>query len=368
MKKFIASAVAFGIASGLIFTPSLKAEAATFQEAEKMVKTAEQHAGALKWQISVEFTNEVKYPDMKVFNLTKDNYVKAKKAVATLSGSQKTELESRLKKNVELHYTRAMGYIDAITSGKKIVDKAAHFHELYASEPTSDVTEQAYHNLSAEIRKQAILLYRVYGKSTRDAILEKYKAPGEKELQEAIYPITTKMLIDELDRLIETSAGQEAINTKADEVITMLFEYVEDDDIYYSLYDMYAETVRKDPVFVATEQEIFDFVDHMNDVYNREDIEGYMNILHPDTPDLDEEKEIIREFFETYDVRFDTIGIELMLLYGEDEALVSHIETEINENRIPYEDIYSEKVYTLQKVNGEWKLVSGYEVYSEPLE
>ncbi|PLR73493.1 WD40 repeat domain-containing protein [Bacillus sp. UMB0728] len=197
-------------------------------QAEKYLAEAEKYAGALKWQISVEYTKTVQYPDMSVFNLTKDHYVRAKNQINSLDGTY--ELEYRLANHVELHYFRAIGYIDAITSGQKIVNQAKRFNQLYSTAPAADGTEAAYHALSGEIRKQAVLLYRVYGQTTRNSILAKYKAPGEKALQSAQKAITVKMLIDDL---AEASSADEKAELK--KRIEMLLANMDQDWAYQAL-------------------------------------------------------------------------------------------------------------------------------------
>lgn len=79
MKKFLSVVLATGIVGASTLTPFTNVEAASITRAESLVKTAEQHAGALKWQISYELTKEIKYPNMKIFNLTKVAYLNAKK-------------------------------------------------------------------------------------------------------------------------------------------------------------------------------------------------------------------------------------------------------------------------------------------------
>ncbi|WP_113930690.1 hypothetical protein [Bacillus sp. P14.5] len=96
------------------------ASAASFSEAERLVEKAESWGGALKWAISIEYTGKVDYPNMNTFNHTKSALLEAQKAVAALpEGEQKRELENRLESKVNVYYTRAVAYIDAITSGKK---------------------------------------------------------------------------------------------------------------------------------------------------------------------------------------------------------------------------------------------------------
>jgi uncharacterized protein YjdB len=206
-KSLIAMLVAVIMVVQLIMPASYKtANAATYSEVLNYLEQAESWAGALKWQTSVEHTGVVKYPDMKIFNKTKENYLKVLQLKGSLSSSKRLEVERRLTANVEVYYYRAMAYIDAITSGEKIIDKTNKFTSLYNADAISQETELAYHDLSFEIRKQAILLYRVYGKSTRDAILAKYKTPGEAAITASKYVITAKMAVDQLEELVKTNA------------------------------------------------------------------------------------------------------------------------------------------------------------------
>lgn len=199
----------FALIVAVLFTLSfqVKTFAMSSQEAKKHVQLAESHATALKWQISVEYTKTVKYPDMKVYNATKAAKDKAQQAVNSLPASSvKNELQTRIKNNVQLHLSRAQGYIDAITSGKKITKKKATFESYYSQNPASNATETAYHSMSSEIRKQAVLLYRVYGQTTRTAILNTYKAPAESIKRKTANAITVKMKLDDL--AVAKSKGQ----------------------------------------------------------------------------------------------------------------------------------------------------------------
>ena len=182
---------------------------------EQLVSTAENYSTALKWQISFEYTKDVNYPDMNLFNLTKNSI---REAGQTINGVLRGPEENRLIDRVDLmdwEFKRAIAYIDAITSGKKIAEKMKKFDQLYKKEPISTITEVAYHDLSREIRKQAKLLYGVYGQSTRHAILDKYKKPGEISLKSAQLVITAKMANDKLEKLILNKAPQDEIEQQA---------------------------------------------------------------------------------------------------------------------------------------------------------
>ncbi|WP_394581037.1 hypothetical protein [Cytobacillus firmus] len=183
----------------LLFTalPFQQAEAAyTYSQAEKLVVQAEKWAGALKWQISVEYNKTLAMPDMKLFNSTKTAYSTAQTAVNSLKDSRKAALQYRLDQNVKLHINRAVAYIDALNGGKKIEKLTNELRYLIKEEIYMIRMDDLYHELSYEIRKQAILLYRVYGKSTREAILAKYKLPAEQLKSKVAYFVTVKDLVD----------------------------------------------------------------------------------------------------------------------------------------------------------------------------
>lgn len=351
MKKFLSILLATGILGTSVLTPFTNAEAASITKAESLVQTAEKHAGALKWQISYELTKEIKYPDMKIFNLTKDAYLNAKKEIAKVSAKDKAMLEKRLEENVGIHYNRATGYIDAITSGKKIADKTKQFNSLYLANPTSDVTEKSYHELSSEIRKQAILLYRVYGKSTRDAILSQYKTPGEKALQSAKYVITAKMHLDELDKLITKNADQITVEAHVAKFFDLL-DAIEDEEIYNELYNAYQESIRKDANFIAQEKEIIEFFKKADDYANAEDVEGMFGLYSEEFPDYVYLKEEIESTFNDYDIKLETIGLDVQYIV-DGTAIVIQDEKSIVDNVEEFEVTY---VYLLNKdTNGEWK-------------
>ncbi|EDL64347.1 SH3 domain-containing protein [Bacillus sp. SG-1] len=174
--------------------------AARTTHAETLVKEAESWGGALKWAISIEYIGKVDYPNMDTYNSTKVALSEAQKAVSALPESeQKRQLEERLESKVTIHFKRAMAYIDAITSGKKIqAHKATLHNNIYVYEDI-EKTKASYDTLSAEIRKQAVLLYRVYGKSTRDAILEEFKDPAESLLRAVIYEITVYNALNDVE-------------------------------------------------------------------------------------------------------------------------------------------------------------------------
>lgn len=191
LKVLSASAIA---ASAFVSVPSI--EAASVSEAEKLVKTAKDAGTILKWAISIEGTADGKTRPWAAYNAAKTAYDKALKAVNTLPAAQKNRYLADLDQNVNLHITRTMYYIDAITAGEKIKVKQQTLAYQQDLDIINDQTEKAYHELSNEIRKQAILLDRVYGQTTRDLIRSHYKQSAEKVRDASKYPVTVKMELD----------------------------------------------------------------------------------------------------------------------------------------------------------------------------
>lgn len=179
------------------FLPVGSASAAlSYTQTNSLVTKAEKLAGALKWQISVDYNKNLAMPDMALFNQTKDAYNKAQTAVSALKDSRKASLQQRLDTNVKIHITRAIAYIDALNGGKKLETLTNELRYLMKDEIYTLTMDDLYHELSFQIRKQATLLYRVYGKSTREAILAKYKVPAEATKNKLAYFVTVKDLVD----------------------------------------------------------------------------------------------------------------------------------------------------------------------------
>jgi trimeric autotransporter adhesin len=178
------------------FVAASPADAATVSQAEKLVKVAKDAGTVLKWAISIEGTADGKTRPWAQYNAAKGAYNQALDAVNTLPAALKTKYLADLEANVLLHINRTMHYIDAITAGEKIKVKQQALAYQLDRDLIDDETEKTYHELSKEIRKQAILLDRVYGKSTRDLIRAQYKQSAEKVRDSAIYAVTVKIELD----------------------------------------------------------------------------------------------------------------------------------------------------------------------------
>lgn len=355
MKKVITYSLALGIFSSVILAPVANVQAASLTKAEALVQRAEKEATALKWQISIEHTQSIKTPDMKVFNSTKSAYQAAQKEIFSISDSAKrAELEKKLEETAGIHYKRSMGYVDAITSGNKIQKLANTLQQEYRKDPSSKLTETAYHALSEEIRKQGKLLYRVYGKSTREAFIAQYKSPAEQMLLNVKSAKLAKGLITKLDQAIQKK-------TKQDSILNELFltlESIKDDTMYYRLFEEYSKVMRKDINFVAQEKDFKIYFGQMNQLINKKDVTGVFSLYGKDFPDYEFLKEDIQTSFNENDTKFELVNVYVYsIISGYAYVEVEDLATTGNKK----ESILN--VYLLKKENKEWKIVDIFTPY-----
>ncbi|WML46829.1 hypothetical protein RCG23_14410 [Neobacillus sp. PS3-34] len=201
-KALIGKSLMVAAVATSAFTVTNHADAASVSSAEKAVVKAEKLAVALKWEVSIENRkvkypkNRVGYPNMKLFNDTKKALVEANKAVSTLKGKDKTVLSARLNANVSTYIKRATAYIDAVSSGLKIQKKYVELQGKASKGLVDDQTEKLYHEVSKEVKKNAFMLDRVYGVTTRNEFRSFYKQSAENLLKDLIYPVSIKMEID----------------------------------------------------------------------------------------------------------------------------------------------------------------------------
>lgn len=201
-KKKTLKLVSAAVVGASAFVSVNPTEAATVGEVEKLMKAAKDAGTILKWAISIEGTADGTTRPWAAYNNAKAAYDNALKAVNTLPTAQRTRYLAELDEHVKLHITRTMHYIDAITAGEKIRVKQQALSSQISRNLINDDTERAYHELSKEIRKQAILLDRVYGKSTRDLIRSHYKQSAERVRNSIQYAITVKIELDLAQRAI----------------------------------------------------------------------------------------------------------------------------------------------------------------------
>ncbi|MBN8201459.1 Ig-like domain-containing protein [Bacillus sp. NTK034] len=185
--------------------------------ANQHVEKAEKLAGALKWEVSYEHRKAANpkhaadYPDMKLFNETKAALREAEKAVKEVKGKDKELLEARLNQHVRVYFDRAVKYIDAVSAGKKITAKAEALEHYLVNHQVDDAAEKAYHDLSLEIKRRSPFIYKAYGKTTRDSLLDTYQQKAYDIKESALYPTSLKMEMDRLDSALKNKDVDQVI-------------------------------------------------------------------------------------------------------------------------------------------------------------
>ncbi|TCJ06259.1 hypothetical protein [Cytobacillus praedii] len=220
IKVLGASAIA---ASAFVATSPSSADAASVSQVQSLVKKAKDAGTVLKWAISTEGSADGTTRPWAQYNAAKAARDKAVAAINTLPASQKAGYLADIEQNVNLHINRTMSYIDAITAGEKINVKKAALEAQIAKNLIDDNTEAAYHALSTEIRKQAILLDRVYGQTTRDEIRANYKKAAETVRDSVKYEVSAKI---ELDLAKKAIAANDAAT--AEKHLTEAAKYMKD--------------------------------------------------------------------------------------------------------------------------------------------
>ncbi|MBE4907086.1 hypothetical protein IMZ08_03315 [Bacillus luteolus] len=187
-------------------------------DAHALVLQAESFSGSLRWAISIEGTADGRTIPWDFYNGAVTTYKAAKQALTQLPNSpEKEQLMNRLEANV---YTlistekgnvgRAVAYIDAVSAGQKIDKARLALEGKLANNILDDEAERLYHSLSNEIKKQAYLLDRVYGKTTRDFIRDQYKYSAEAVKTKLLYPISIKMSLDNASNFTEMKDFRQA--------------------------------------------------------------------------------------------------------------------------------------------------------------
>lgn len=202
MKKVIKIAASTAVAASafVAVAPTQQADAAT--NATQLVTNAQNAGTVLKWAISVEGSADYATRPYNEYNAAKKAIAAAEAAATKASASEKLSIAAKLVEP-KLQVKRAAAYIDAITSSEKIKDLTS---KLDAAIKTNDIekVETAYHAATGEYRKQAALLDRVYGQSTRDGIRNAVKPAIEKLVASVKNEVTVNML-----------AKSAAVNSKA---------------------------------------------------------------------------------------------------------------------------------------------------------
>ncbi|MER2006245.1 MAG: hypothetical protein ABS939_02230 [Psychrobacillus sp.] len=202
----IAASTAVAASAFVAAAPAQQADAAT--NVNQLATNAQNAGTVLKWAISYEGSADFKTRPFDEFNAAKKAVATAEAAANKLPATEKLSVQAKLV-DAKVQIVRATAYIDAITSSEKIKSLTSN---LTAATATGDLAkvETAYHAASFEYKKQAKLLDRVYGQSTRDGIRNAVKPAMESALDAVKYDVTVKMHLDKASTLIKESKLEEA--------------------------------------------------------------------------------------------------------------------------------------------------------------
>ena len=159
---------------------------------DQLMTNVQNSSTVLKWAISIEGSADGVTQPWNQFNEAKAAIANAEKEIKKLSFSEQLKYELRLTE-AKTQLRRAQGYLDAITASTKINEKTIALSAAVSAN-NLDLVEKTYHEMTAEFRKQTILLDRVYGQSTRDKIRNAVKGPAEKLINELKNDVTVHML------------------------------------------------------------------------------------------------------------------------------------------------------------------------------
>ncbi|MFD5850732.1 transglycosylase SLT domain-containing protein [Cytobacillus pseudoceanisediminis] len=196
-------------------------EAASVIQIESAVQKAISTSQILRRACSIEWSGDGVTRPYTEYNAAKKAYSEAIKLVNTLSSSEKQTYLAKLDES-QLQIKRAAYYIDAITAGKKIEAKKHFLQGQLDQGVLSNETVKAYHELSFEIKKQAALLDRVYGVTTREAIRANFKESAEALRDELSYSVTVKMALTQVSSSL--AKGQNDVVLKEAKKILMFLE------------------------------------------------------------------------------------------------------------------------------------------------
>ncbi|MEI4768830.1 hypothetical protein WAX74_04055 [Psychrobacillus sp. FJAT-51614] len=192
MVKLIRTAVSSVVALSTFVATAPTQQGNAAINMEQLMVDVQNAGNVLKWAISVEGSADGMTQPWEQFNNAKIAIAKVEGALDGVSFSDKLKYEAQLM-DTKVQIQRAQAYLDAITASTKIDAKTnALSNAVYSN--NLDRVEKTYHEMTAEFRKQTILLDRVYGQSTRDRIRNVVKGPAEKLILELKNDVTVHML------------------------------------------------------------------------------------------------------------------------------------------------------------------------------
>lgn len=171
------------------------AEAATQTQINAAVQKAKTASQALRYATSIEFKGDITVRPYTEYNAAKKAYAEARKLVDASKSSSKQVQLAQLEE-VKTWIDRGAVYIDAISAGLILQNYQNQLNAKINAGVLDEDTEKLYHEMSYQIKQQALRIFKIYGASTREAVRTKYIRTAEQLRDQLSYPITVRDKLD----------------------------------------------------------------------------------------------------------------------------------------------------------------------------
>lgn len=139
----------------------------------------------------------------KQYNAAKAAYSSARAAVVKSGGTQKAALLLKLDTNYKTYITgRVIPYIDAYNYTVKNVQANTEALQKGIDSEDLDAVQASYHEISYQLKERTVIIYRVYGESTRN-LFKAYKQKAQDLRDSMVYDVSVAMKLDQLNKLLD---------------------------------------------------------------------------------------------------------------------------------------------------------------------
>lgn len=187
----------------------------TITKVSDSIRIAQQKKARLVKQILIEYNANVQIQPYAAYNEAKKSLQEAKKLVATLPDDKQTAYKKSLA-DIEVWIGRAANFIDAISAGRKL-DAGTNELKQYLQAGDIQNSIASYHSLSSLQKRQAVYLYKPYGKTTREEILSKYKGVSQVALEQGRLVVLISDLMISLEEAV-ASGDKEKVDAYQQEI------------------------------------------------------------------------------------------------------------------------------------------------------
>ncbi|WP_053367682.1 Ig-like domain-containing protein [Bacillus sp. FJAT-27245] len=152
----------------------------------------------------------------KQYNAAKAAYSNARAEVVKSGGTQKASLLLKLDTNYKTYITeRVIPYIDAYNYTVKNVQANTAALQASINAANLDGVQESYHEISYQLKARTVIIYRVYGLSTRN-LFKAYKQEAQDLRDSMVYDVSVAMKLDELNKLLDEGLADSELSAAKD--------------------------------------------------------------------------------------------------------------------------------------------------------